>query len=84
MVARERAAAFRRSVRAVLGELPEAELTRLRACVQALHSAGAGLQMLEFWNLEGGESGRGVREGIEVLLSEAIRQARRLKGANAP
>jgi hypothetical protein len=76
---RKGAAALRRSVRAVVDDLPEAELTRLRASVQALYSAGAWLQMLDFWNLEGSESGRGVREAIEVLHSEAMRRARRLK-----
>ena len=72
---KSRVAAFRAAVRDAVGELPEPQATRLCASVQSLVSAGAWLQMREFWGLSGQESAEAVTEAIEVLLASARRGA---------
>jgi hypothetical protein len=76
---KRRVSAFRRAVREAVGDLPEAELIRLCACVQALLSPGTWLQMREFWGLDGQESGRAVAEAIKILLSAGRRAANSTK-----
>jgi AcrR family transcriptional regulator len=76
---KRRVSAFKRAVREAVGDLPEAELIRLCACVQALLSPGTWLQMREFWGLHGQESGRAVAEAIKILLSAGRRTANSAK-----
>jgi AcrR family transcriptional regulator len=76
---KRRVSAFKRAVREAVGDLPEAELIRLCACVQALLSPGTWLQMREFWGLHGQESGRAVAEAIKILLSAGRRTANSTK-----
>ena len=75
----ERTAAVRKAVRDGVGDLPEPEFTQLCAVIQTLYSAAAWLQMREFWELTGEESGKAVSEAIEVLLSNARKRARKSK-----
>jgi len=75
----ERTAAIRSAVRDGVGDMPEPELTRLCAVVQTLYSAAAWLQMREFWELSGEESGKAVSEAIAVLLSNARKRTRKSK-----
>jgi AcrR family transcriptional regulator len=66
---KERVSAFRSAVREAVGDLPQAQFTRLCASVQALLSAATWLQMREFWGLDGFESGQAVAEAIGTLLN---------------
>ena len=80
---KRRVARFKPAVREAVGDLPEAELIRLCACVQTLLSPGTWLQMREIWGLDGQESGRAVAEAIEILLSAGRRKANSAKRVNS-
>ena len=80
---KRRVALFKPAVREAVGDLPEAELIRLCACVQTLLSPGTWLQMREIWGLDGQESGRAVAEAIEILLSAGRRKANSAKRVNS-
>lgn len=72
---KRRVSGFKPAVQEAVGDLPEAELIRLCACVQALLSPATWLQMREVWGLDGQESGRAVAEAIKILLSAGRRTA---------
>jgi AcrR family transcriptional regulator len=76
---KRRVSTFKPAVREAVGDLPEAELIRLCACVQALLSPGTWLQMREVWGLDGQESGRAVAEAIKILLGAGRRTANSAK-----